>query len=32
MCFHLSIEFYCIKIATKQHENMIMTQIYFMHN
>ena len=32
MCFHLSNKFYCIKSATKRHENMILTRVYFTHN
>ena len=32
MRFHLSNEFYCIKSATKRHENMIPTQVYFTQN
>ena len=32
MRFHLSNEFYCIKSATKRHENMMPTQVYFTQN
>ena len=32
MRFHLPNEFYCIKSATKWHENMMPTQVYFTHN
>ena len=32
MRFHLSNEFYCSKSATKRHENMMLTQVYFMQN
>ena len=32
MRFHLSNEFYCIKSATKRHENMMPTQVYFTNN
>ena len=29
MRFHLSNEFYCTKSATKRHENMMPTRVYF---
>ena len=32
MRFHLSNEFYCIKSATKRHENMMPTRVYFTQN
>ena len=32
MHFHLLNEFNCIKSATKWHENMMPTQVYFMQN
>ena len=32
MRFYLSNEFYCIKSATKRHENMMPTRVYFTHN
>ena len=32
MRFHLSNEFYCIMSATKRHENMMPTQVYFTQN
>ena len=32
MRFHLSNEFYFIKSATKRHENMMPTQVYFTQN
>ena len=32
MRFHLSNEFYCIKSATKRHENIMPTRVYFTQN
>ena len=32
MHFHLSNEFYCSKSVTKQHKNMMLTQVNFMQN
>ena len=32
MRFYLSNDFYCIKSATKRHENMMPTRVYFTQN
>ena len=32
MRFHLSNGFYCLMSATKRHENMMPTQVYFTQN